>query len=54
MQATVYLIPIALYDDENALNSIPSYIVDAVEKCTVFYVENERTSRRFLKKIFKA
>ena len=53
MQATVYLIPISLYDDENALNSIPSYIVDAVKKCTVFYVENERTSRRFLKKIFK-
>jgi 16S rRNA (cytidine1402-2'-O)-methyltransferase len=53
MQATVYLIPIALYDDETALNCIPSYIIDAVKKCTVFYVENERTARRFLKKIFK-
>lgn len=53
MQATIYLIPITLYDDEMALNCIPSYIIDAVKKCTVFYAENERTSRRFLKKIFK-
>lgn len=53
MQATIYLIPIALYDDEAALNSIPFYIVEAAKKCTVFYVENERTARRFLKKIFR-
>ncbi|MEP6464803.1 MAG: SAM-dependent methyltransferase [Parafilimonas sp.] len=53
MQATIYLIPIALYDDETALNCIPSYIINAVKNCNVFYAENERTSRRFLKKIFK-
>lgn len=51
--ATVYLIPIALHDDEISLHCIPSYIHDVVKKCTVFYVENERTARRFLKKIYK-
>ncbi len=51
--ATIYLIPIALHDDESALNCIPSYIVDAVKNCSVFYAENERTARRFLKKIWR-
>ncbi len=53
MQAKVYLIPIALYDDEIALQCMPSYIINAVKNCSVFYVENERTARRFLKKIWK-
>lgn len=53
MQATVFLIPIILFDDEVALQTIPAYIIDAVKKCSVFYVENERTARRFLKKINK-
>ena len=53
MRATIYLIPIVLHDDEAALYSIPSYITDAVKQCSVFYVENERTARRFLKKIWK-
>jgi 16S rRNA (cytidine1402-2'-O)-methyltransferase len=53
MAATIYLIPIFLYDDETALQSIPAYIIGAVKKCSVFYVENERTARRFLKKIFR-
>ncbi|MBV9963840.1 MAG: SAM-dependent methyltransferase [Parafilimonas sp.] len=53
MQAEIYLIPIVLHDDETALQSIPAYIIDAVKKCSVFYVENERTARRFLKKIWK-
>jgi 16S rRNA (cytidine1402-2'-O)-methyltransferase len=53
MAATVLLIPVFLYDDEAALRCIPSYIIDAVKKCSVFYVENERTARRFLKKINK-
>jgi len=50
-KAVVYLIPSLL--DENAIPSIPSYIVDAVKNCQVFFVENERTARRFLKKIWK-
>ena len=51
MAATVYLIPSLL--DENALQSIPSYIIDAVKQCEVFFVEEERTARRYLKKIAK-
>ena len=51
--ATIYLIPIVLHEDEIALQAIPFYIVEAVKKCSVLYVENERTARRFLKKIWK-
>jgi 16S rRNA (cytidine1402-2'-O)-methyltransferase len=47
----VYLIPTFL--DENALQTIPAYVVDAVKKCDVFFVENERSARRFLKMIWK-
>jgi len=53
MATTVYLIPAFLYDDEAALQCMPSYLIDAVKKCSVFYVENERTARRFLKKMNK-
>ena len=47
----LYLIPVTLHDD--ALQTIPAYIQDAVKECTVFFVENERTARRFLKKIWR-
>lgn len=47
----VYLIPTVLFED--ALETIPSYITDAVKDCRVFFVENEKTARRFLKKIWK-
>jgi 16S rRNA (cytidine1402-2'-O)-methyltransferase len=53
MQPKIYLIPIVLHDDEVALRSIPAYIIDAIKECVVFYVENERTARRFIKKIYK-
>lgn len=53
MAATIYLIPIFLYDDEAALQCLPVYLKNAIKSCSVFYVENERTARRFLKKIFK-
>ena len=53
MAATIYLVPVFLYDDEAALQCLPIYIIDAVKKCSVFYVENERTARRFLKKMNK-
>jgi len=49
--AKVYLIPSLL--DEDGTNAIPPYVADAVKDCTVFFVENERTARRFLKKIWK-
>ena len=47
----VYLIPSLL--DENGLDAIPSYIITAVKDCKVFFVENERTARRYLKQIWK-
>lgn len=50
-KAAVYLIPSLL--DEEGSQSIPPYIIDAVKQCNVFFVENERTSRRFLKKLWK-
>lgn len=50
-KAIVYLIPSLL--DENAVQTIPVYITDAVKNCQVFFVENERTSRRFLKQLWK-
>jgi 16S rRNA (cytidine1402-2'-O)-methyltransferase len=49
--ATVYLIPSLLH--EEGINAIPSYIPDAVKNCQVFFVENERTARRYLKKLWK-
>ncbi len=47
----VYLIPSFLHDD--AVNTIPTYVADAAKECQVFFVENERSARRFLKKIWK-
>jgi len=49
--ATVYLIPGLLH--EEGLRSIPSYITDIVKQCQVLFVENERTTRRYLKKLDK-
>ncbi|HEX5025746.1 MAG TPA: SAM-dependent methyltransferase [Agriterribacter sp.] len=50
-KGTLYLIPTVI--DEHALPTIPAYIVDSVKHCSVFFVENERTARRFLKSIWK-
>jgi len=49
--ATVYLIPSLLAED--GLDVIPSYIVDAIKNCRVFFVENERTTRRYFKQLWK-
>lgn len=51
MAATLYLIPAFL--DENALAPLPAYILDAVKECQVFFVENERSARRYLKMLWK-
>ena len=51
MAATVYLIPSLLH--EEGMRSIPAYITDIVKQCTVLFVENERTTRRYLKKLDK-
>jgi 16S rRNA (cytidine1402-2'-O)-methyltransferase len=50
--STVYLIPAPL--DEESTESIPAYVLSAIKKCTVLFVENERTARRYLKKLDKA
>jgi 16S rRNA (cytidine1402-2'-O)-methyltransferase len=49
--ATLYLIP--CYLDEQALTPLPAYLLDAVKSCQVFFVENERTARRYLKTLWK-
>jgi 16S rRNA (cytidine1402-2'-O)-methyltransferase len=49
--ATLYLIPSFL--DENSLQVLPSYLLDAVKECQTFFVENERSARRYLKTIWK-
>lgn len=47
----IYLIPSFLH--ESATQTIPSYVTDAVRECQVFFVENERSARRFLKQLWK-
>ena len=51
MAATVYLIPSMLH--EEGMQSVPSYITEIVKQCQVFFVENERTARRYLKILAK-
>ncbi len=43
----VYLIPSFL--SENAVETIPPYVMRAIKDCQVIFAENERTARRFLK-----
>jgi len=47
----VYLIP-SFIDEEN-MQAIPAYIADAVKECQCFFVENERSARRYLKQLWK-
>ncbi len=49
--ATVYLIPSLLAEEGQA--ALPSYITDAIKSCQVFFVENERTTRRYFKQLWK-
>lgn len=51
MPGSVFLIPTFLY--EHAVETIPVYVIDAVKQCEVFFVENERTARRYLKLIWR-
>lgn len=51
MAAIVYLVPSLLH--EEGLASIPPYLIDAIRQCQVFFVEEERSARRFLKKLDK-
>ena len=47
----IYLIPSFL--SENAVETIPAYVLNAVKNCQVIFAENERTARRFLKSMNK-
>lgn len=47
----VYLIPSVLH--EQGFEAIPAYIAEAVIRCSAFFVENERTARRYLKAIWR-
>ena len=47
----VYLIPSLL--DETGIHTISPYVIDAIKSCQCFFVETERTSRRFLKQLWK-
>jgi 16S rRNA (cytidine1402-2'-O)-methyltransferase len=49
--ATVYLIPANL--EENSLEVIPAYVIEAIHRCQVFFVENERSARRYIKQLSK-
>ncbi len=51
--AKVYLIPSVLHEDEKSQQALPAYIKNAVAECSVLFVENERTARRGLKKLWK-
>jgi 16S rRNA (cytidine1402-2'-O)-methyltransferase len=48
---TVYLIPSLLA--EEGVNVIPAYITEAIGNCQVFFAENERTTRRYFKHLWK-
>ncbi len=48
---TVFLIPAPLHSETTAV--IPPYVIDAIKQCKIFFVENERTTRRYFKKCWK-
>jgi 16S rRNA (cytidine1402-2'-O)-methyltransferase len=49
--ARIYLIPTWL--DDSARESLPEYVLEAIRECQVFFVEDERTTRRYFKAIRK-
>lgn len=51
MNNKLFLIPCPI--TEEGLHTLSPEIADAVKQCEVFFVENERSARRFLKKIWK-
>lgn len=50
-RGTVLLIP--CYLDPESMDCLPQYLLPAIQQCQVFFVENERTARRYLKKWWK-
>ena len=52
MKTTVFLIPCFLSEEAN--ETIPAYVIEAVKNSQVIFAENERTTRRFLKSMDKS
>jgi 16S rRNA (cytidine1402-2'-O)-methyltransferase len=50
-KGTLFLIPCWL--EEHVTAPLPPYIMEAVKQCSVFFVENERSARRYLKTLWK-
>ena len=48
---TVYLIPTVLH--EGVVDPLPAYLLPVIKQCSIFFVENERTARRYLKLLWK-
>ncbi|MEY3947367.1 MAG: hypothetical protein RL512_178 [Bacteroidota bacterium] len=48
----ILLIPAPLH--EEGLTSLPSYLLDQIKSCQAFFVENERTTRRYFKQLDKS
>jgi 16S rRNA (cytidine1402-2'-O)-methyltransferase len=51
MASIVYLIPTVLAEGQT--DCLPAYLLTAVRDCKVFFVEEERTARRYLKLLWK-
>ena len=47
----VILIPTVLHEDAD--NSIPPYVIEQAKLCNAYFVENEKTARRYLKKFWR-
>ena len=47
----VILIPTVLHEDAD--NSIPSYVIEQAKLCDAYFVENEKTARRYLKRFWR-
>jgi 16S rRNA (cytidine1402-2'-O)-methyltransferase len=51
MTGSVFIIPTFLH--EQAIETIPPYVTEAAKQCQVFFVENERSARRYLKGLWR-
>ena len=47
----VYLLPMLLH--EEGFDSLPSDVLTWIQQCDAFFVENEKTARRYFKKLWK-
>jgi 16S rRNA (cytidine1402-2'-O)-methyltransferase len=47
----VILIPTVLHED--AIDNIPPYVIEQAKLCDAYFVENEKTARRYLKKYWR-